>query len=132
MSEACVKQCYGFATLYRGIGGILNTLFKIFIIFYHLLSEIYKNKEWGVSMHALLNNSNLLQWVWLSYPTLSHEDTDKKQFQNDGKTAPTMLLSYYYVVPVRKVLFQAQRDRSCTLVKLLCIYFCYWDLHNHS
>ena len=33
MSKTCVKQCYRFATLYRGRGGILNTLFKIPIIF---------------------------------------------------------------------------------------------------
>ena len=33
MSEACVEQCYAFATLYRGRGGILNALFKIRIIF---------------------------------------------------------------------------------------------------
>ena len=36
MSEACVKQCYGFATLYSGRGGILNAFFKIPIIFCHL------------------------------------------------------------------------------------------------
>ena len=45
MSEACVKNSYGFATLYRGRGGILNVLFKIPIIFCHCLSEIYKKKK---------------------------------------------------------------------------------------
>ena len=33
MIKTCVKQCYQFAVLYRGRGGILNTLFKIPIIF---------------------------------------------------------------------------------------------------
>ena len=45
MSKSCVKLCYGFATLYRGRGGILNTLFKIPKIFCHWLSEIYKKKK---------------------------------------------------------------------------------------
>ena len=41
--EAWVKQCYGFAALYKGRGGrILNALFKIPIMFCHWLSEIYK------------------------------------------------------------------------------------------
>ena len=35
--KTCVKQCYRFATLYRGRGGILNTLFKITITFRHCL-----------------------------------------------------------------------------------------------
>ena len=33
MIKTCVKQCCQFAVLYRGRGGILNTLFKIPIIF---------------------------------------------------------------------------------------------------
>ena len=45
MSETCVKQGYEFTTLYRGRGEILNTLFKIPIIFCHWLSEIYKKKK---------------------------------------------------------------------------------------
>ena len=45
MSKIWIKQCYRFATLYRGIGGILNTLLKIPIIFCHWLSEIYKKKK---------------------------------------------------------------------------------------
>ena len=42
-----------------------------------------------------------------------------------------MVLSYYYLAPVRKVLLQAHRDRCCSLVKLLCKYFCHFDLLNH-
>ena len=37
MSKTCVSQWYRFATLYRDRGGILNTLFKIPIIFCHWL-----------------------------------------------------------------------------------------------
>ena len=29
MSKTCVNQCYRFTTLYRGRGGILNTLFNL-------------------------------------------------------------------------------------------------------
>ena len=36
-SKTCVKLCYRFATLYRGRVGILNTLFKLPIIFCHWL-----------------------------------------------------------------------------------------------
>ena len=60
MSEDCAKQCYGFATFYRGRGGILNALLKIPIIFCHWLSEIYKKNERGGSMYATSNNSHLL------------------------------------------------------------------------
>ena len=67
------------------------------------------------------------------YATLhSLEDNDRKRFQNDAKIAAIMVLSYYYLAPVRKVLLQAHRDRCCSLVKLLCIYFCYFDLVNHG
>ena len=45
MSKICVKLSYGFATLYRGRGGILNTIFKNPIIFCHWLSEIYKKMK---------------------------------------------------------------------------------------
>ena len=45
MSKTCAKQCYQLATLYRGRGVILNTLFKIPIIFCQWLSEIYKKRE---------------------------------------------------------------------------------------
>ena len=45
MSKTCVKQCYQFTTLYKGRGRILNTLFKIPIIFCQWLSEIYQNKK---------------------------------------------------------------------------------------
>ena len=42
--------------------------------------------------------------------------------QNDAKTAAIMILSYFYVGPVRKVLLQAYRDRCCSLVKLAYIF----------
>ena len=121
MSETCVKQCYRFATLYRGRGGTLKALFKIPLIFCHWLSQIYKKKKEEVRCMLKLN---LLQWVWLCYATLSHEDNDRKWWKSDAKTAAIMVLSYYYVAPVRKVLLQAHHDRYCCLVKLLCICIC--------
>ena len=42
MNKSCVKLFYGFATLCRGRGGILNTLFKIPIIFCHWLRILLK------------------------------------------------------------------------------------------
>ena len=42
MSKTCVKQCYGFATLYRRRGEILNTFFNIPIIFCHWLIQSLK------------------------------------------------------------------------------------------
>ena len=61
MSKTCAKQCYGFATLYRGRGGILNTLFKIPIIFVtdHLKFTKKKKEERGGLMYAVANDSNL-------------------------------------------------------------------------
>ena len=66
------------------------------------------------------------------YRTLSHEHNDRKRHQNDEKTAAIMVLSYYYVASVKKVLLQVHPDRCCSLVKLLCIYCCYFDLLNHG
>ena len=133
MSITCVKQSYGFATLYRGRGEVLGTLFKIPIIFCHWLSEIYKkNKETGGSMHAVSNTSNLLEWGWLSNATLCHEQNDRKRHQNDASTTQLLVLSYYYLASVRKVLLQGHRDRCCSLGKLWCVYFCYSNLLNHG
>ena len=39
------KLSYGFSALYMAIEGVLKTLFKIPIIFYDWLSEIYKKKR---------------------------------------------------------------------------------------
>ena len=66
--------------------------------------------------------------------SLSHEDNDTKRRQNDAETAAIMVLSYYYLAPVRNVLLRAHRDRCCSLVKLLYIYiyFCYFDLLNQG
>ena len=41
-------------------GDFLNIIFRIPIIFCHWLSEIYKKKERGGSIHVVSNNSNLL------------------------------------------------------------------------
>ena len=43
-----------------------------------------------------------------------------------------MVLSYYYPAPARKMLLQARLEYCSSLVKLLCIYFCYFDLFNHG
>ena len=107
MNEACVKQCYGFATLYSGKGE-LYTLFKIPIIFCHWLSEI-KKKERGGSMHAVSNMFQIICFNESDYVTV-----------------------HYYLVIVRKVLLEVHHDRCCSLVKLLCIYFCYFDLLNNG
>ena len=42
-----------------------------------------------------------------------------------------MVLSCYYQVPVRKMIMQADHDRCYSLVKLLCICFCYSNQLNH-
>ena len=56
----------------------------------------------------------------------------EKQRQNDAKIVAIMVLSYSYLAPLRKMLLQAHYDRCCSLVKLLCIYFCYFDLLNNG
>ena len=56
----------------------------------------------------------------------------KKRHQNDASTGALLVLSYYYLAPVRKVLLKAYHDGSCSLVKLLCVYFCYFNLLNHG
>ena len=79
-------------------------------------------------MHAKLKSA-LMSLIMLRY---THEDNDRKRCQNDAKTAAVMVLSYYYLAPARKVLLQAHYDRCCCLVKLICIYFCYFELLNHG
>ena len=55
-SKTCVKQCYGFTTLYRGRGGgLLNMLCEIPIIFCHWLSEFYKKKKKKTKEEKCLN-----------------------------------------------------------------------------
>ena len=34
--------------------------------------------------------------------------------------------------PLGKGLLQVHHDKCCSLVKLLCIYFCYFNLLNHG
>ena len=46
--------------------------------------------------------------------------------------AAMLVLRYYYLAPVVKVLFQVHHDRCYRLVKWLCIYFCYFNLLNHG
>ena len=133
MSKTCVKQCYRFPKLYRGRGGTLNTLFKILIIFCHWFSKIYeKKKESRGLMHAIASNSSLLLWISLRYATLWHEHNDSKRCQNNPYTTTILVLHYYYLAPVGKVSFQAHHDRCCSLAKLLCIHFSYFNLPNHS
>ena len=43
-----------------------------------------------------------------------------------------MVLSYYYLEPVKKRLLQADHDRYYSVVKLLCIYFSYLNLLDHG
>ena len=114
-------------------GGFLNILFKIPIILCHWLSEIYwkKRRRWG-SMHAVLSNSYLLYQVWLYHARLFHENNDKTRWQNDAQNATRMIFSYLYVVPVKIGSLQARRDRCCSLVKLLCTYFCYLNVRINS
>ena len=47
------------------------------------------------------------------------------------KNATIMFLSCYNQVLVEKKLLQAHTDKCCSLVKLLCIHFCYFILLNH-
>ena len=48
------------------------------------------------------------------------------------QNAAIIVLSYYYLSNVRKGLLQAHHDRCCSLVKLLSIYFRYFNLFNHG
>ena len=61
MSKTCVKQCYRFLTLYRGRGAILNTLFKIPIIFCHWLT--------GPNGYPPLNNN--FQQIQITFQRLA-------------------------------------------------------------
>ena len=44
----------------------------------------------------------------MCYATLSHYDNDRKQRQNDAKTATILVLSYYYLAPVRSKCYYKQ------------------------
>ena len=46
-------------------------------------------------------------------PALCHEQHDKKRHQNDGETSTLLVLSYYYLAPVTKVLLQAHHGICC-------------------
>ena len=110
--------------------GILNTLFKIPIIFCYWLSKIYKKKRLVPCMlfqktQMSFNESDYV----MKHPAMNIMTA------NSAKTAQknaTIFLSYYYLVLVGKGLLQAHNDKCCSLVKLLCIDFCYFILLNHS
>ena len=74
-------------------------------------------------MYVVANNLNLILGVWLCYTTLWHEHNDKKRRQNNEKTAAILVLSYCYLVPVGKVVFQAHRDRCCSFVMSVFLMF---------
>ena len=61
-----------------------------------------------------------------------HEHNANKRCQNGAKNATIKFLSYYCQALVRKGLLQAHHDKYCSLVKLLCIYFCYFIRLNHG
>ena len=61
-----------------------------------------------------------------------HEHNDSKRCQNDAQNAAIMFLSYCYLTLVGEGLLQAHNDKGCSLVRLLCIYFCYFILLNHG
>ena len=42
------------------------------------------------------------------------------------------MLKYYFIELVGKGLLKAYDDISCSLVKLLCVYFSYFNLLNHE
>ena len=106
---AKVASSYIMGSRYRrgGEGGFLTHLNIL-----SLTSEIYKKKKkWGAHCH---------------------EQSDSKSCQNDAQNAAIMFLSYCYLALVGKGLLQAHNGKSCGLVKLLCIYFCYFILLNHG
>ena len=130
-SPSCVKLCYGFPTLYRGRGGILNTLFKIPIIICHWLSKIYKKKRKMRFYACWFRKPKCALMSWLCYRTFCHEHNDSKRCQSGAQNAATMFLSCYYLALEGKRLLQALNDNYCSLVTLLCIYFCYFMVFNH-
>ena len=131
MSEACLKQRYGFTTLYRERGGILYALFQIPIIFCHWLLEIKKKKKEEV--HCMLIQIIQICFKESDYATLDSvmrimkENSAKwwKNFRNNG-------FKLFLSGTCQKVLLQVHRDRRGSLVKLLWIYFCYFDVLHHD
>ena len=49
-----------------------------------------------------------------------------------AQLSAAMFLGCYCLPLVGKGLLQAHNDKCCSLVKLLCIYFCYIILLNHG
>ena len=73
MSKTCAKQCYWFTTLGRRKGGILNTLFKIPILFSRWLSEIHKKKGKKTKVWCMLLQITQICFYGSDYVTL-HSD----------------------------------------------------------
>ena len=133
MSRTCVKLWYGFATFYRGRWGILNTLFKISIIFCYWLSEIYKKKKKNEVPRMLFQ---ITQICFSESDYVTIHSVMNIMTENSAKMTHKMpqVLSYCYLAPLRKGLLQAHHDKCCSLVKLLCIYFAistYLTTANH-
>ena len=118
-----LQDCIG------GEGEFLDRLFKIFIIFYHWLSEICQ-KCMNDEILCMLFQITQICFNEPDYVTLY--SVMNIMTKNGAKYVTIMVLSYYYLVPVRKGLLQAHHDGRCSLVKLLCICFYYLSLLNHG
>ena len=117
-----------------GESGSFKCIFQIPIIFCHWLSEIWKKKKKKEEVWCMLFQINKICFNKSDYATLHSlmRIMTEKQRQNDAKIVAIMVLSYSYLAPLRKMLLQAHHDRFCSFVKLLCIYFCYFNLLNHG
>ena len=95
MNKNFVKWYSEFATLHRRRGGILNTLFKIYIIFCHWLSKIYKKERQVRFCACSLKNlkcavmSLIMLWYILSKSKLykgNCKTSFKKRYSNHKKS----------------------------------------------
>ena len=103
MNKSCVKLRYGFATL--------------------IVWNLQKEKFYSCCFKKI--KCALMSLIMLRY-TLS--STSWHQTVPKWRTK----LSNYYLGFVRNGLLQAHNDKCCSLVKLLCIYFCYFILFTHG
>ena len=97
----------------------------------HWFSKIYKKKRKIRFYACWFRKPKCALMSWLCYGTFCHEHNDSKRCQNGAQNAATIFLSYYYLALDGKRLLQALNDKCCSLVKLLCIYFCYFIEFNH-
>ena len=137
---ACFLAGYN---ILNNLGSFYSMLARLFI--YDFRDNNEQGPTWtGTSSQATFWKTNFLSFCEWKKPQMCFNEPDYVTVHSvmnimttNGakmaqKNATLLFLSYYCLPLIGKGLLQAQNEKCCKLVKLLCKYFCYFILLNHG